>query len=171
MSASGTGSKAGSGQASGQVEKPKPENISSFVDGRVQRSIHSFNQQIAKEIDPFFNAVIDLSDERLCAAVTKIQKKQLLECVGEKLRAARKLSKTLRCLHDKINGSKAVDNMPSEMAELKRKATVVEACTNLMSVMTKPPNPSEFLESVALLHEAGATVSTNLHMMEFQQKI
>ena len=77
----------------------------------------------------------------------------------------------MRCLHDKIKGSKAVDNMPVEMAELKRKATVVEACTNLMSVMTKPPNPSEFLESVALLHEAGATVSTNLHMMEFQQKI
>ena len=53
-SASGTGSKAGSAQASGQVEKPKPENNSSFVDGRVQRSIHSINQQLAKEIEPAY---------------------------------------------------------------------------------------------------------------------
>ena len=169
--ASSPGSKAVSAQALGQVEKPKPENNSPFVDGRVARSIHSFNQQIAKEVEPAFNALIDLSDERLCAAVTKEQKKQLSDCVGEKLKAGKKLSKTLRSLHDKIKDSKAVDNMPGEMAELKKKATVVEACTNLMSVMTKPPNPSEFLESVALLHEAGATVSTNLHMMEFQQKI
>ena len=87
------------------------------------------------------------------------------------MKAGKKLSKTLRSLHDKIKDSKVVDNMPGEMAELKKKATVVEACTHLMSVMTKPPNPSEFLESVVLLHEAGATVSTNLHMMEFQQKI
>ena len=135
-----------------------------------EASIHSISK-IALEVEPAFNALIDLRDERLRAAATKIQKTQLMECVGEKLKVGRKLLKSLQSLHGKIKDSKAGDSMFGEMAELKKKETVVEAGASLMALMTKPPNPSEFLESVALLHEAGAPVSTNLHMMEFQQKI
>ena len=37
--------------------------------------------------------------------------------------------------------------------------------------MTKPPCPSEFLEQLAILKNAGATVSDNMHTMQFQQKL
>ena len=100
-----------------------------------------------------------------------MQKKELDECVGDKLKSGRKVVKIMQSLVSKIGGSKAAPFMQAELAELEQKKDIATACIDLLTLMTKPPNPSEFLEQLAVLRNAGAAVSTNLHMMEFQQKV
>ena len=66
---------------------------------------------------------------------------------------------------------KNASHLDEVMATIDAKAIVATACLNLATLMTKPPCPSEFLEQLAILKNAGATVSDNMHTMQFQQKL
>ena len=116
--------------ASGQVAN---------VDGRVARSVNTFKEQIAKEVDKPFSDLIDLSDERLRAAVTKAERKQLSDYVADKLKGGRKVIRAMQSLQNKIGSSKVAEVLQGECADLEQKLAVAKACINLLGLLTKPP--------------------------------
>ena len=109
--------------ASGQVDN---------VDGRVARSVNTFKEQIAKEVDMPFEALIDLSDERLRAAVTKAERKQLSDDVADKLKGGRKVIRAVQSLQQKVGSSKASELLRAECLDLEQKLAVATVCANLL---------------------------------------
>ena len=90
------------------------------------------------------------------------------------VKQANKFIKHAQSLSRKIAGSKAADLLQNESAGIEEMLAVAAACVNffgLLASTTKPPDPAEFLENLAVLHEAGAHVSSNLLLLEFQNKL
>ena len=138
------GVQGGPSQGQGSVVKsgaPASGQVAN-VDGRVARSVNTFKEQIAKEVDMAFSDLIDLSDERLRAAVTKEERKQLSDYVADKVKGGQKFIRAAQALQKKMISSKAVQALQGECADLELKLSVATACVNLLGLLTKPPNPA-----------------------------
>ena len=65
------------------------------LDGRQARGLSTIRTAIAQDICPPYNLLIDLRDDRICAAVTEEAKRELIDFVREKNKEAYKLIKSI----------------------------------------------------------------------------
>ena len=52
------------------------------MDGRIVRSVNTVKDSMAKDSNPVYDFLMDLSDDRLCAAMSKTAKRALRDCVN-----------------------------------------------------------------------------------------
>ena len=57
---------------------------------------------MSNELEPVYNNLLNLTDSRLRAATTKVEKKELVECVAEKAKQGRKVLKTIQSIAGKL---------------------------------------------------------------------
>ena len=91
--------------------------------------------------------------------------------MADKLKGGRKVIRAVQSLHHKIGSSKAAELLQGECADLEQKLAVATACVDLLGLRTKPPNPAELVDHLAVMRNDGALVSANLHMLECPQKL
>ena len=185
----GTSGKASGGKASGggggtsgnsrsltkvgtvPLTTPQTSFAAADYDGRSQRVVDGINKKIAEEVEPTYTIALCLKDDRLRVAVNKEEKKQLVEYCQEKTKECVMALKALRQVLQKIRGCKAGSAVQDQHEETEKRIAVVNACSDLMTLMTKQSNPAEFLELIEILSNAGAQMSSQLRLIQFQQTI
>ena len=75
------------------------------------RSINSVKEGIAKDVNLGYDFLMDLSDDRLCAATSKTAKQALWDCVQDKTKLATKVLRAIDVVYSKIESSKSKDQL------------------------------------------------------------
>ena len=66
--------------------------------------------------------------------------------------------KRMEGLLAKMEASRGKDIIAEDMAQLTKKLKVVEACRELVNLMTQPPDPRQFLELIAAFQDADVVI-------------
>ena len=141
------------------------------IDGRSQRVVDSIDKRIAEEVEPAYASVLCLEDDRLRVAVDKIEKKQLAEYCQNNAKECATALKTLGQVLNRIKACEAESAVQVQQEDVEKKIEVVNACLELMTSMTKQQSPGDFLELIDILTNAGAQMSNQLYLIQFQHQI
>jgi len=153
-------------------QAPRAASGSGQDDGRLTRSVVTMQQQIATDVNPGYYELINLSDERLRAATSMDEKKELNDYVHAKLKTGKQVLKHIEACLKKCIGCKAAALLSDEQNELERKDKTARACVALLNLMIKTPcDPAEFLQLIDAIRDEKAIISNNLWVMEFQQQV